>query len=119
MLTDRPALPGAEALWAAHVARAVAQVGRLRVGLPRPALPRATRGRCAALLVVALAACLVIAGERAPPRLLRARAAGLALPPAPPATQLQAWITPPAYTGLAPLFLRRKAARSRCRRGRT
>src|SRR5208282_4256930 len=27
-------------------------------------------------------------------------------PTAAPTTQLQAWITPPAYTGLAPLFLK-------------
>src|ERR1700686_3867236 len=59
VFTDRPAVPGAEALWRAHVARAAAQIGRLRVGMPRPGLaaldPRALRGA----LVVALFACLV------------------------------------------------------------
>ena len=64
VLTDRPVVPGAEALWRAHVARAAAQIGRLRVGTPRPGLaaldPRALRGA----LVVALFACLVIAGDR-------------------------------------------------------
>src|SRR6202142_2457980 len=38
VLTDRPALPGADGLWRAHVLRAVAQVGRLHVGLPRPGI---------------------------------------------------------------------------------
>ncbi len=106
VLTDRPAVPGADALWRAHVARATAQVGRLRVGAPHPGLaardPRALRG----LLVVALAACLVIAGADAPSRLLRAMQPGFAPPTAPATTQLQAWITPPSYTGLAPIFLK-------------
>ena len=105
VLRDRPALPGAEALWAAHVARTQAQLGRLRVGLPRPGLaardPRALRG----LLIVSLVACLVIAGNEAMPRLQRALQPSWVPPAAAPATQLQAWITPPAYTGLAPLFL--------------
>ncbi len=105
VLQDRPSLAGAEALWAAHVAQTVAQLGRLRVGLPRAGLAvrdqRALRG----LLVVALAACLVIAGNEAPSRLLRALQPAWAPPPSPPATELQAWITPPAYTGLAPVFL--------------
>lgn len=105
-LSDRPALPGEAALWRAHLARVAAQIGRLRTGLPRPGLaardPRALR----AGLLVALAACLGIAGEDAPARLARA-----ALPrfapavPAPP-TEVQAWITPPGYTNLPPLVLR-------------
>jgi uncharacterized protein (TIGR02302 family) len=105
VLTDRPALPGAEGLWRAHVIRAVAQVGRLHVGLPRPGLaardPRALRGG----LLVALAATLVIAGDDAGVRLARAVVPALtpAVPPAP--TEVQGWITPPAYTNLAPVFL--------------
>ncbi len=106
VLADRPALPGAEALWRVHVARAVAQVGRLRVGLPRPGLAaidmRALRGG----LVVALVACLVIAGPDAPDRLRRALTVGFVPPPPAAATELQAWITPPGYTDLAPVFLR-------------
>jgi uncharacterized protein (TIGR02302 family) len=106
VLHDRPALAGAEGIWAAHVARAVEQLGGLRIGLPRPGLaardPRALRG----LLVVALVACLVIAGAEAPLRLARSLRPAWVPPPAPPATELQAWITPPAYTGLAPVFLK-------------
>jgi len=105
VLTDQPALPGAEALWRAHVARAVAQVGRLQVGLPRPGLaahdPRAYR----AALLVALAACLGIAGENAPGRLGRALVPQVMLAAPTTSTELQAWITPPAYTDAAPLFL--------------
>ena len=106
VLTDRPALPGADALWQAHRARAAAQVRRLRLGLPRPGLaardPRALR---LGLLVV-LAACVWIAGEEAPSRLRRAAWPHFAPPAAEAAAELQAWITPPADTALPPVFLR-------------
>ena len=109
VLTDRPAgqpTPESAALWQAHIARAAARIARLRVGAPRPGLaardPRAFRG----LLVVALAACLVIAGPDGPGRILRAMQPGFAPPPPASVTQIQAWITPPAYTGQAPLFLK-------------
>lgn len=114
-LADRPATraigpatapaQGEAALWHAHVARAMAQLGRLRVGLPRPGLaardPRGLRGG----LLVLLVACLVIAGPDAPGRIARALSPAFAPAAAAPATELQAWITPPGYTGLAPLFL--------------
>ncbi len=104
-LADRPALPGAEALWRAHVARAAAQIGRLRVGLPRPGLAAIDRRALRGGLVVALVACLVIAGEEAPGRVVRSVSPAFVAPPAVPATELQAWVTPPAYTNLAPVFL--------------
>ncbi|MGC4106961.1 MAG: DUF4175 family protein [Thermomicrobiales bacterium] len=111
VLRDRPATPGlapgdTDTLWRAHLARAVAAVGRLRVGWPHPGLaardPYALRGA----LVVGLVACLGIAGADAPARLARALLPGGEMVAAHPITQVQAWITPPAYTGLAPLFLR-------------
>jgi uncharacterized protein (TIGR02302 family) len=106
VLTDRPAQPGAAALWVAHVVRAMDQVGRLRIGLPRPGMaghdPRALRLG----LVVGLAACLGIAGEQAPGRVLRGFVPVFGAVAAPAATQIQAWITPPAYTGQAPVFLK-------------
>jgi uncharacterized protein (TIGR02302 family) len=106
VLTDRPALAGAEALWRAHVARAIGQIGRLRVGLPRPGLAAIDRRALRGGLIVALVACLVIAGADAPDRIRRSLIP--AFVPAPPAaaTELQAWITPPAYANMAPVFLR-------------
>jgi uncharacterized protein (TIGR02302 family) len=106
VLTDRPALPGADALWSAHFARAAAQVGRLRVGLPRPGLAARDMRALRCGLVVALAACLGIAGAEAPSRLLRGVVPGFAPPAQAGATELQAWITPPGYTNMAPVFLR-------------
>lgn len=112
VLSDRPARgdigPDAAsvALWQAHVMRAVQQVRRLRVGLPHPGLARQDPRALRAGLMVALLACLAIAGEDAPTRLAQAMEPTLP-PPAPGlTTQLQAWITPPAYTRLAPIFLK-------------
>jgi uncharacterized protein (TIGR02302 family) len=107
VLTDRPAGhdPAADPLWRAHVERAIRQIRRLHVGLPRPGLarrdPRALRGG----LLVALVAAFVIAGPDAPDRIAEALSPSLPRAPAAPGTELQAWITPPAYTHLAPIFL--------------
>ncbi len=106
-ITDRPVVGGgALALWTAHVARAARQLTHLRAGTPRPGLaardPRALR----AALVVALIASLTIAGEQAPGRLMRAIQPPSPVGSAAPALQVQAWITPPDYTGMAPIFLK-------------
>ena len=106
-LADQPAAPTPEsaALWTIHIARLAAQIPRLRVGRPRPGLARRDVWALRGGLVVALAACIVIAGPEALPRLLRAVSPSVPPGPAAPGTQVQAWVTPPAYTGLAPVFL--------------
>jgi uncharacterized protein (TIGR02302 family) len=112
VLTDRPSRgsqgpdTAAVALWQAHVARAVRQVRRLRIGLPRPGLARRDPRALRAALVVALVAAVAIAGDDAPARLALAMEPTLPRDTPPPATELQAWITPPAYTRLAPVFLK-------------
>ena len=107
VVADRPAAmdPAGAALWQAHRDRAAAQVARLRTGWPHPGIPQ--RDVCAirAGLAVVLVAGLVVAGADAPGRLLRAMWPGLPAGAAMPGTQLQAWVTPPAYTGLPPVFL--------------
>jgi uncharacterized protein (TIGR02302 family) len=107
LLADRPAGddPVAEAVWRVHRARALAAVGRLRVGLPRPGLARRDPIALRAALGLTLLAALVIAGPEAPERLRRAVVPELAAPVLPPPLRLEAWVTPPAYTGAAPLFL--------------
>ncbi len=111
VLADRPARPdpAAEGLWQAHVARALGDVRRLRVGLPRPGLARLDRRALRGGLAVLLVAALVVAGPDAPARLARAVQVPLPSGPAAPATEIQAWITPPAYTSLPPLFLHPEA----------
>ena len=109
VLVDRPAGDAADmtrALWQIHAARAVAQLGRLRAGWPHPGLAAQDRRALRLGLLVALAAVLGVAGREAPDRVRRAFLPDLpALSQAVP-VQIHAWITPPAHTGLPPLFLR-------------
>ena len=94
----------ARALWRAHQRRVIARLKGLRVRLPRPGLaaadPWALRGLVVLLVVVGfasaegdvtgrIAAAVTPSFNRAPQ-----------LPPS-----LDAWINPPAYTGMAPLYL--------------
>ena len=108
VLADTPAQHSEEgaALWRAHLARVAAQAAGMRVAAPKPGLPardgRALRGA----LLLALVAAIVIAGPEAGRRLLRGVAPTLPEGPPAPASVIQAWITPPAYTGVAPVFLR-------------
>ncbi len=98
------------ALWQAHLDRAVAQVARLRVGWPQPALARLDQRALRGFLVVAIAAGWVVAGADAPDRLLRSITPNLPLGAPAPEPLLQAWVTPPSYTGLAPIFLKPEVA---------
>ena len=106
-LGDRPASadPTTQAVWAAHQRRVAAQLGQLRVTPPRPGLaardPRALR----AAVLLGLLAALVIAGGEAPERLRRALLPAFAAAPAALGMKLEAWVTPPAYTGAPPIFL--------------
>lgn len=96
--------PEAAALWRLHRRRMAEAARRLRVGFPTPGLarldPLSLRGALLLVLVVSAA----VAGPNPEGRLARSVtpqiAAFAALPPA----KLELWITPPAYTGLAPLF---------------
>ncbi|PZW41027.1 uncharacterized protein (TIGR02302 family) [Humitalea rosea] len=97
--------PLSRAVWAEHQRRARAMIGRLRVGIPRPGLAGLDRRALRGALVVALVASAGVAGEEAPERLRRAFLPQMALPPAPEALRLEAWVTPPAYTRAPPLFL--------------
>lgn len=93
------------ALWQAHRRRLLADAARLKLKLPRPGLaktdPIALRLAVLLLLLVAL-----VSGHGDwRPRLEAAVVPRFAaLVPGPPA-RLDAWINPPAYTALPPLFL--------------
>lgn len=106
-LADRPTAPSEEssALWQVHLARLGAQVRRLRVGRPRPGLAardgRALRGA----VLLGLVAAWVMAGPDAGLRLARGFWPAIPAGAAVPGTVVQAWITPPGYSGLPPVFL--------------
>jgi uncharacterized protein (TIGR02302 family) len=106
-LSDRPATedPMALALWQVHRARAAAAVSSLKVGLPRPGLPARDRRGLRLGLLVALVAAFGVAGAEAPERLRRAFQPAFGAPVPVPALRLEAWISPPGYTGAAPVFL--------------
>ncbi|MGD0142494.1 MAG: TIGR02302 family protein [Rhizomicrobium sp.] len=97
----------AEALWRVHMKRLLAAFHRLRLRLPQPGLP--ARDPYALRYVVLL---LVVTGFAiAGPDWSHRLAAGFTPDSnAPTSTALlDAWITPPAYTGEAPIYLERTA----------
>ncbi|MFL5257688.1 MAG: DUF4175 domain-containing protein [Rhodopila sp.] len=108
VLTDTPAVtdPVGVALWKAHATRALAQIGQLHVGLPRPGMARRDRRALRYGLLLSVLAALGIANLDAPAKLYAAVVPTMPAPPGTPATELQAWITPPAYTRMAPIFLK-------------
>lgn len=95
--------PVSKALWRVHRARLLAQIRTLRVGAPRAGLlsqdPRGFRVVLTLILAIAFAA-----GWDDPlDRMRRAVTPGVGAVAAAPAS-LDLWITPPAYTGVAPIF---------------
>ncbi|HTO32151.1 MAG TPA: TIGR02302 family protein [Pararhizobium sp.] len=103
---DEPATSGAfgQALWQEHQARMARLIGTLEAGPPRPDIARTDRHGLRAVPV--LLACLAFAYSHS-------NKAGMIsdafYPPQPavttPDTRIDAWVTPPGYTGRAPVFL--------------
>jgi uncharacterized protein (TIGR02302 family) len=95
--------PVAQALWRAHIERALLSARKLKAGWPSPKLsvrdPMALR---ALVLILAVATFFAAGGER----LKRVTAAfdwtGVV---APANFRVDAWVTPPVYTGRAPVML--------------
>jgi len=95
--------PVARSLWAAHRARVRAALKSVRVGWPSPGLSAKDPFALRAALVLLLLVGVGIAGSDTAPRVVRALVPGSGGPPVPPGA-LDLWITPPSYTGLAPLL---------------
>ena len=104
-LTDTLATqdPVALALWQAQRERTLASLKRIRAGLPSPRLPIHDPWALRALVAVLLVATYVAAGDE---RRLRVAAAfdwnGVL---APANIRVDAWVTPPLYTGKPPVIL--------------
>ena len=97
--------PWAEELWRAHLKRRLAGLGRLRLSLPASGLGARDPHALRFIVLLLLAAGLLFAGSDWNRRLAQAFApddGANALP-----ANLDAWITPPAYTGEAPVYLQR------------
>jgi uncharacterized protein (TIGR02302 family) len=94
----------AEFLWRAHIMRLLRGMGRLRLALPSPGLARKDPYALRWFVLLTLLAALVFAGTDWQRRL--AGAFTIEEGTGAPAASIDAWITPPSYTGWAPLYLR-------------
>ena len=91
------------ALWRAHRQRLAALLGKLRVGRPAPRTDRYDPFAVRALLLLGVFALLIVVGDSAADRLWSAfRFSPLSKGAE---ARLDAWITPPAYTGRPPVML--------------
>ena len=111
-LNDELILHRADAgeMWVLHKARMAALLSQLKVGLPSPGMARRDPFgfRAALLMILVIASAAGVGDARA--RLERA------LIPEQAAVKevgltISLWITPPAYTGLAPIFLENTATK--------
>ncbi|WFU24081.1 TIGR02302 family protein [Bradyrhizobium sp. CB1717] len=95
--------PIAKALWQAQRERTLASLKRIRAGLPRPRLALHDPWALRALVMVMLVATFFAAGDE---RAMRVGAAfdwnGVL---APANVRVDAWVTPPLYTGKPPVIL--------------
>src|ERR1700724_3232522 len=104
-LTDTLATPDpvAQVLWQAQRERTLASIKRIRAGLPSPRLAIHDPWALRALVVVMMVAAYVAAGDE---RMLRTVAAfdwnGVL---SPVNIRVDAWVTPPLYTGRPPIIL--------------
>ncbi len=95
--------PVARALWQAQRERTLASIKRIRAGLPSPRLAIHDPWALRALVAVLMVATYVAAGDE---RLMRTGAAfdwNGVLSPA--NVRVDAWVTPPVYTGKPPIIL--------------
>jgi uncharacterized protein (TIGR02302 family) len=91
------------ALWRVHRQRLADSLNRLRVGVPAPRTDRRDPFALRALLLLSVLVLTVVVGDSAADRLWSAfRLSPLAKGAE---ARLDAWITPPAYTGKPPIML--------------
>ncbi|MCC2112632.1 MAG: DUF4175 family protein, partial [Hyphomicrobiales bacterium] len=91
------------ALWQAHLRRMAARLEGLSAGIPSPRVDRLDPLALRALLVLLLVVGYFYAGEERQQRVLAAFQPPQSAEAV--ATRIDAWVTPPVYTGKAPIFL--------------
>ncbi|MFL6837402.1 MAG: TIGR02302 family protein, partial [Bradyrhizobium sp.] len=104
-LTDTLATqdPVAQALWREQRERTLASIKRIRAGLPSPRLAIHDPWALRALVVVMMVAAYVAAGDERTMRVVSAFDWNGVLAPA--NVRVDAWVTPPNYTGKPPVIL--------------
>ena len=95
--------PVARALWQAQRERTLASIKRIRAGLPSPRLAIHDPWALRALVVVLMVAAYVAAGDERRLRMAAAFDWNGVLSPA--TIRVDAWVTPPLYTGKPPIIL--------------
>ncbi|MCA1453157.1 TIGR02302 family protein [Bradyrhizobium sp. BRP22] len=95
--------PVSQALWQAQRERTLAALKRIRAGLPSPRLPIHDPWALRGLVIVMLVAAYVAAGDERSLRLASAFDWNGVL--APTNIRVDAWVTPPNYTGKPPIIL--------------
>lgn len=95
--------PVALALWQEQRERTLASIKRIRAGLPSPRLPIHDPWALRALVVTMLVAAYVAAGDERAMRIAAAFDWNGVLAPA--NIRVDAWVTPPVYTGKPPIIL--------------
>jgi uncharacterized protein (TIGR02302 family) len=95
----------AAALWEAHRRRLLAQAARLTVKLPRAGLAKIDPIALRSAVFLLLAIAVTTGAHDWRPRLIEAFTPRFGPALAGPPARLDAWINPPAYTALPPLFL--------------
>lgn len=96
--------PDTAALWKAHQQRMAALVRSLRVGMPAPGLARRDQWSLRGALLLLLVVGLTVGWSDADERIARALNPNVGVGVGKAAATLDLWITPPGYTGLAPMF---------------
>ncbi len=106
-LEDRPASGDATALalWRLHQQRMTARAAALKAARARPALALSDRYRLRYVALAAVVGAAVLAGADAPRRLLTALGPPWGALLGDRELAFEAWATPPAYTGAAPIYL--------------
>lgn len=95
--------PIAQALWREQRERTLASIKRIRAGLPSPRLAIHDPWALRALVMVMVAAAYVAAGDERRMRIAAAFDWNGVLEPA--NVRVDAWVTPPVYTGKPPVIL--------------
>jgi uncharacterized protein (TIGR02302 family) len=102
-LASAPDDPVAAALWAAHRERLLAALDKLKAGTPSPGLSRRDPVALRFLVLLLVVVGFFVAGPERIERLGEAFRGGETIAAA--QARIDAWVTPPAYTGRAPIFL--------------
>lgn len=104
-LVDRPAAerlsPEAQTLWQAHIMRALQSTQRLALAAPKPGVAGLDQLGLRFMPVLVLFVGVLVGGTEPWPRVMRALSPSGGIADS-RQVRMDLWITPPAYTGLAP-----------------